>query len=81
MRELVWRAESKQFDDWNHTAFLAAMMANLQRGPDTAAVKMEHFHPFLNRGGSLGGGGLSVTVDNVDILARAMFGKSGDEPP
>lgn len=56
-------------------------MANLQRGPDTAAVKMEHFHPFLNRGGSLGGGGLSVTVDNVDILARAMFGKSGDEPP
>jgi hypothetical protein len=40
-------AEARQFDDWNHTAFVVATLANVNRSEDTPAYEARQFHPFL----------------------------------
>ena len=33
LRELVWMADARQTDAWNHTAAVLAMLANTHRNP------------------------------------------------
>lgn len=46
LRELVWMAEARQSDLWNHTAALLALLANAHRDPKkTRPLKPIDFHP------------------------------------
>lgn len=46
LRELVWMAEARQSDLWNHTAALLALLANAHRDPKkTRPLKPADFHP------------------------------------
>ena len=46
LRELVWMADAKQTDAWNHTAAVLAMLANTHRNPKKARpFKPSDFHP------------------------------------
>lgn len=46
LRELVWMAEARQSDAWNHTAALLALLANAHRDPKkTRPLKPIDFHP------------------------------------
>lgn len=46
LRELVWMAEARQSDLWNHTAALLALLANAHRDPKkTRPLKPVDFHP------------------------------------
>lgn len=50
LRELVWMAGAKQTDDWNHTAAILALLANLHRDPKKGkAFKPADFHPALKK--------------------------------
>lgn len=68
-RQLVWRAEGRQRDDWNHTALLCAVAVNLQRAKGTPVARPAAFHPFERGGGS---GGLDIDASNVAMIGR-MF--------
>jgi hypothetical protein len=47
LRELVWMAEARQSDLWNHTAALLALLANAHRDPKkTRPLKPIDFHPY-----------------------------------
>ncbi|MGD9856510.1 MAG: hypothetical protein AB7U20_16305 [Planctomycetaceae bacterium] len=47
LRELVWMAESRQSDAWNHTASVLALLANAHRDPKkTRPLKPADFHPL-----------------------------------
>lgn len=46
-RELLLMAEAKRSDQWDHTAFLLAMMRNCNIDPNKdPPSKVEDFHPF-----------------------------------
>jgi len=46
LRELVWMADARQLDEWNHTAAILAMLANTHRDPKkTRPFKPAEFHP------------------------------------
>lgn len=46
LRELVWMAEARQLDQWNHTAALLALLANVHRDPKkTRPLRPIDFHP------------------------------------
>ena len=46
LRELVWMADARQTDAWNHTAAVLAMLANTHRNPKKARpFKPSDFHP------------------------------------
>ncbi len=46
LRELVWMADARQLDEWNHTAAVLAMLANTHRDPKkTRPFKPADFHP------------------------------------
>lgn len=46
LRELVWAAESRIDQAWNHTAAILAMLANVHRDPKKdRAYKPSDFHP------------------------------------
>jgi hypothetical protein len=43
-------ADAKQTDDWNHTAAILALLANVHRDPKKGkAFKPADFHPALKR--------------------------------
>ena len=50
LRELLWMADSRQTDAWNHTAAVLAMLANTHRDPKkTRPFKPSDFHPGTRR--------------------------------
>jgi hypothetical protein len=50
LRELVWMADARQTDDWNHTAALLALLANVHRDPrKTHPFQPADFHPGVQR--------------------------------
>lgn len=47
LRELVWLAEARQRDQWNHTASVMALIANVNRDPKKGRpAKPDDFHPL-----------------------------------
>lgn len=47
LRELVWMAEARQSDLWNHTAAVLALLANAHRDPKkTRPFNPTDFHPY-----------------------------------
>ena len=50
LRELVWMADGRQREAWNHTSQLLAMLFNAHRDPQkTSPAKPADFHPLLER--------------------------------
>ena len=48
MRELVWMAEARGRDRWNHTASVMALIANVNRDPKKSKLlKPADFHPHV----------------------------------
>lgn len=49
LRELVWMADGRQSEAWNHTASLLAMLANIYRDTKKRPrpFQMQNFHPHL----------------------------------
>ena len=47
MRELVWMAQGKSEQEWDHTAMLCSLLANINRGPKTKEFRLEDFHPYI----------------------------------
>ena len=50
-RELYWMSRSKQDDEWNHTAFIVAQLANCHRDSKKRKkpYKASEFHPFSKK--------------------------------
>ena len=47
LRELVWMAEARRRDMWDHTAGLLALLYNINRDPKRSrAMRPEDFHPL-----------------------------------
>ena len=54
MRELVWMANARIDQTWNHTASVLAMLVNIHRDPRKGrALKPADFHPALIRKNSI----------------------------
>ena len=70
LRELVWMAEAKQTDDWNHTAALLAMLGNIHRDPKKGkAFRPADFHPAMKRTSPS-----STPVPKVDVsILKTVF--------
>lgn len=49
LRELLWMAQGRQCERWNHTAALLAMLANMFRGRGVRAASPADFHPLTPR--------------------------------
>lgn len=47
LRELIWMAEARSREAWNHTACMMALLSNLHRDPKKQAPrKPSDFHPL-----------------------------------
>ena len=46
LRELLWMAEARRRDAWDHTASLLALTYNANRGKNQRARKPNDFHPL-----------------------------------
>lgn len=49
LRELVWMVEGFRMENWNYTAALLAMQANINRKQGQRAYQVADFHPFMKR--------------------------------
>lgn len=49
LRELVWMAEGKGRENWNHTAALLATMINIMRSKNRPVVKPSELNPYLRK--------------------------------
>lgn len=50
MRQLVWMAEAKQIEDWNHTSIIVSMIHNTAFGIKRSQQRSpEKFHPYAKR--------------------------------
>jgi hypothetical protein len=50
LRELVWMAEGRSRDRWNHTAAILALTANCHRAKKTSKTfTPDNFHPHVRR--------------------------------
>lgn len=48
LRELVWMAEGRTQENWNHTASVLAMLANVNRDPKKGRpLRPADFHPLM----------------------------------
>jgi len=49
LRELLWMAEGKGRENWNHTAALLATMINIMRSKGRPAIKPSELNPYLRK--------------------------------
>src|SRR5690606_37726841 len=49
LRELVWLAEGRQTEQWNHTSAVLAMLANVHRDPKRRSYQPADFLPMAMR--------------------------------
>ena len=49
LRELVHMNEGKQYDNWNHTAAVMCLLANINREKKSKTFSLPDFHPFMKR--------------------------------
>jgi len=76
LRELLIMAEAKQRAAWNHTAQLAAIWANIHRGPKTPAFDLYDFHPYMEKPNRHGRGGIPIDAANINLLKAAFSSKN-----
>ena len=71
-------AESRRQEDWQHTAWLAAMIANANRDPKKkpSPFTPDDFNPMVGKDRKAG----AVVVDKANIGdLKEMFGRLGKE--
>lgn len=49
MRELLEMGEAKQFENWNHTAAVMSILANVNRSKKGRSYTTADFHPMQNK--------------------------------
>ena len=64
-------AEARRRHDWQQTAGLMALIANVLRGKKGSPVKPEHFHPLAGPGGRSRGRG--VVKGEIGILKTVFI--------
>jgi len=69
LRELLWMADARHTNEWNHTSALLAMLANTHRDPKkTGPFKPGDFHPGIKRAAP------SEPLPKVDIsILKTVF--------
>ncbi len=73
LRELVWLAEARQRDQWNHTASVMALIANVNRDPKKGRLaKPDDFHPLRKHNHSTESSERQPPVADISIL-KAVF--------
>ncbi|MGE4529660.1 MAG: hypothetical protein AB7D00_14945 [Rhodospirillaceae bacterium] len=78
LRELVHMARGRLESDWDRTATLLALIANVNRDPKRQrARRPEEFHPFRSRPQS---GGVRITRQNIGLLKKVFIEKKGGRP-
>lgn len=65
LRELLWMAEGRQRDAWNHTAQVLAMLYNAFRSRGSRALGPRDFHPFDRR--------IAATATLRDLVAMGVL--------
>ena len=55
LRELVWMSDGKNDTDWNHTASMMTLLANINRDPKKhPAYTITDFHPMRTKKKEIG---------------------------
>ena len=50
MRQLVWMAEARASQAWDHTSMVLALLYNVNRDPKRSrAMRVEDVHPYMRR--------------------------------
>jgi hypothetical protein len=60
-------AHAKLLHDWDRASLVAAMIANVNRKPGSAAIQPSRFNPLRNAG-QTAGHGTRLTADNIGAL-------------
>jgi hypothetical protein len=77
LRELAWLAESRQRDQWNHTASLMALIANVNRDPKKGRLaRPEDFHPLRNHRASTPTPTQHPPIADISILKSVFVDRS-----
>jgi len=66
-------AKARSSEEWDHTASLMALIANVNRDPKKRAFGIETFHPFRQRQQS----GIPITAANIRMLKKVFVDKKG----
>jgi hypothetical protein len=67
LRELLWMAESRCRHEWNQTASIMALLANINRDPSKSKVfSAGDFHPMVDR---------RATTVGIDILKQVFVNR------
>ena len=77
LRELVWMAEARCREAWNHTSAVLALLANIHRDPKKGkAFKPSDFNPYEVKRGQ----GVPLRAGNIGLLKQVFVrrGKGGD---
>lgn len=69
MRELIWMADAKRKELWEHTSATMALIANVNRTKDTKAFKPSDFNPFAQQE--------VFKTDDLSILEKVGFKRIG----
>ena len=65
--------DAKLENDWNHTAVLCALIANIVRDPNKPARNIEEFHPCIRNRPH----GTSADTDRGNVIQRQMENMQG----
>ena len=78
---MAWAAEGRQRADWNRTAALLAITANVNRDPKRRPTPFtaEEFNPYSNTGTGMQTSGDIVRLD-AEQSVRAVAGVFGGKP-
>ena len=66
LRELADMYEGRQYDNWNHTAAVMAILANVNRTKSSKTYELADFHPMMKRRGG-------TVIDARSIGVLKMF--------
>lgn len=70
MRELIWMADAKRKELWEHTSATMALMANVNKTKDTKAFKPSDFNPYAQQQEVF-------KTDDLSILEKVGFKRIG----
>ncbi|GIX04628.1 MAG: hypothetical protein KatS3mg114_0497 [Planctomycetaceae bacterium] len=74
LRELVWMADARQSDLWNHTAAVLALLANAHRDPrKTRPVRPADFHPRRRTASSQPAPKTDISILKTVFVDRGPF--------
>lgn len=77
MRELIWQANARRRIDWNHTASILAMLAEINRDHKKRSkpFSAEDFHPDIIAERERKAAEVKVNRGNFDALKGLASGK------